>query len=78
MSLNTTMPTSDVLLKYAPIWNRYRLAIFKMMLTVAFEPQQYQPAQHALQKIIGKEWVRFWSPCQQGVWAKKPTRQNGR
>lgn len=39
---------SGTLRRYAPLWNKYRPAILKMMLAAAFEPQQYKLAQHEL------------------------------
>src|SRR5215208_3074405 len=32
--------------KYAPLWNKYRPAILKMMLAAANEPQQYKLSSH--------------------------------
>jgi len=32
--------------KYAPLWNKYRPAILKMMLDAAQEPQQYKLTEH--------------------------------
>lgn len=32
--------------KYAPLWNKYRPAILRMMVDAASEPQQYRLMQH--------------------------------
>jgi hypothetical protein len=45
--------------KYAPVWNKYRPAILKMMLAAAFEPQQYKLTQHEFQAMDEKKRTGF-------------------
>jgi hypothetical protein len=42
----------DQLRKYAPLWNKYRPAILKMMLAAASEPQQYELSSH---EVLGHD-----------------------
>ncbi len=41
--------------KYAPLWNKYRPAILKMMVDAANEPQQYKLMQHELVAMDSKK-----------------------
>ena len=41
--------------KYAPIWNKYRPAILRMMLDAAREPQQYKLTQHEFKAMDDKK-----------------------
>jgi hypothetical protein len=45
--------------KYAPLWNKYRPAILKMMLEAAAEPQTYKLMQHELVALDGKKKSNF-------------------
>jgi hypothetical protein len=45
--------------KYAPLWNKYRPAILKMMLAAAYEPQQYKLMQHEIQSMDEKKKTAF-------------------
>ncbi|HEY3429646.1 MAG TPA: hypothetical protein VGK39_03145 [Cyclobacteriaceae bacterium] len=45
--------------KYAPLWNKYRPAILKMMLAAAYEPQQYKLMQHEIQAMDEKKKTGF-------------------
>ena len=41
--------------KYAPLWNKYRPAILKMMLAAAFEPQEYKLTEYEFKAMGGKK-----------------------
>ena len=45
--------------KYAPLWNKYRPAILKMMLDAANEPQQYKLTQHEFKAMDDKKKTGF-------------------
>ena len=45
--------------KYAPLWNKYRPAILKMMVSAAQEPQQYKLMQHEIQAMDEKKKTGF-------------------
>lgn len=41
--------------KYAPIWNKYRPAILKLMLAAAEKPQQYKFTEHEFRAMDDKK-----------------------
>ena len=41
--------------KYAPLWNKYRPAILRMMLDAEAEPQQYKLTQHEFKAMDEKK-----------------------
>ena len=41
--------------KYAPLWNKYRPAILKMMLAAAYEPQHYKLMKHEFEAMDAKK-----------------------
>lgn len=45
--------------KYAPLWNKYRPAILKMMLDAANEPQQYKLTEHEFKAMDEKKRTGF-------------------
>jgi hypothetical protein len=40
---------------YAPVWNKYRPAILKMMLDAAAEPQQYKLSAHEFKALNSRQ-----------------------
>ena len=40
---------------YAPVWNKYRPAILKMMLDAAGEPQQYKLSAHEFKALNSRQ-----------------------
>jgi hypothetical protein len=49
------MNMDQQLRKYAPIWNKYRPAILKMMVDAANGPQKYRLMPHELQAMDSKK-----------------------
>lgn len=55
-----TMKTMDITFrKYAPLWNKYRPAILKMMMAAAYEPQQYKLTEHEFKSMDMKKKSGF-------------------
>jgi hypothetical protein len=57
--------------KYAPLWNKYRPAILKMMVAAADEPQTYKLMQHELVAMDSKKKGGFGFTLQ--VAGNRPT-----
>jgi hypothetical protein len=58
-NLNSMIDMNVTFRKYAPLWNKYRPAILKMMLAAAYEPQQYKLMQHEIQSMDEKKKTGF-------------------
>lgn len=48
-----------LLRKYAPLWNKYRPAILKLMIAAVSEPQQYKFSQHEFKAMDEKKKSGF-------------------
>jgi hypothetical protein len=51
--------TEPLLRKYAPLWNKYRPAILKMMVDASQGPQQYKFMSHEVQALDEKKKSGF-------------------